>query len=58
MIGGPVGAGIGAAAGLLTSAFEELARSAKETAEALEQQSKSVMSAQGVDNKLFNYFRD
>lgn len=58
MIGGPVGAGIGAATGLLTSAFEELARSAKESAEALEQQSKSVMSAQGVDNKLFNYFRD
>ena len=57
MMGGPVGAGIGAAAGLLTSAFEELTRKAKDAASALEQQSKSMMSSQNVDNKLYSYFQ-
>ena len=57
-MGGPVGAGIGAVAGALTSAFEELTKSAKEAAAALEEQRKAILEGQNVDNKLFNYFRD
>lgn len=49
MFGGPVGAVLGGTTGALKAAFDELARSAREAASALEEQHKRIFSGQSVD---------
>lgn len=53
----PGGTLIGAAVGALNSAFEELARRAREAASALDEQHKRIFSGQKVDNALADMFR-
>lgn len=57
MMGGPIGAVIGGSVGALNSAFEELARRAREAASALDEQHKRIFSGQKVDNALADMFR-
>lgn len=58
LMGGPIGAAIGGAVGILTAAFDELARSAKETAAALDEQHGRIYSGQKVDVALADMFRE
>ena len=57
LVGGPIGAVIGGSVGALNSAFEELARRAREAASALDEQHKRIFSGQKVDNALADMFR-
>lgn len=57
LLGGPIGAVIGGSVGALNSAFEELARRAREAASALDEQHKRIFSGQKVDNALADMFR-
>lgn len=57
LMGGPIGAAIGGAVGVLTAAFDELARSAKEAASALDAQHSRIFSGQKVDVALADMFR-
>lgn len=57
LMGGPIGAVIGGSVGALNSAFEELARRAREAASALDEQHKRIFSGQKVDNALADMFR-
>ena len=55
MMGGPIGAVIGGSVGALNSAFEELARRARDAAEALEGQAARVRSGRRFDIELKDF---
>lgn len=55
MMGGPVGAVIGGATGMLTAVFDELARSARDAAEALEGQAERVRSGRRFDIQMKDF---
>lgn len=55
MVGGPIGAAIGGSVGALNAAFEELARRARDTADALEGQAARVRSGRRFDIELKDF---
>ena len=55
MVGGPIGAAIGGSVGALNAAFEELARRARDTADALEDQAARVRSGRRFDIELKDF---
>lgn len=55
LVGGPIGAVIGGSVGALTAAFDELARRARDTADAFEEQAARVRSGRRFDIELKDF---